>query len=311
MRSFWVVSPNVEGKASDWKPIILREHIAVMGWGPNNEMGEKFIRIPREDVILIARRHHGRADVVALGVVNGPAEPGNRRGECKRFVNPTRFGSLRNLAPFVPVLRAPKQIPLVKVLRHTKALRELHPKHDPVHRQVCDWIEHLLGNAKSNRPDALLSHQPKVLEVNGAVHVANPPKDRDYDYKFQTEKTIVEARKREAELLEAYRAWIQQKYRYVPKAIKSMNLTNDCFDECRRNLIEAKASTKREDIRMAVGQLFDYGFYAAKQFGKLNRAILLPKKPAANVIEWLKPLDIGVIWRVRGSFRDNSGKKFV
>lgn len=90
-----------------------------------------------------------------------------------------------------------------------------------------------------------------------------------------------------------------------------MGLTNDCFDERRRNLIEAKASIKREDIRMAVGQLFDYGFYAAKRFGKLNRAVLLPKEPAADVIEWLQPLEIGLIWHVRSGFRDNAGKKFV
>src|SRR5208282_5024712 len=116
MRAFWVVSPNVGEKASDWKRIILRQHIAVMGWGSNRKIGERFIRIPPEDVILIARRHRGKAELVALGVVWGPAEVGNVRGKFMRFVNPTRFGSLRNLGPFVPVRNVPRDIPFMKAL---------------------------------------------------------------------------------------------------------------------------------------------------------------------------------------------------
>ena len=56
---------------------------------------------------------------------------------------------------------------------------------------------------------------------------------------------------------------------------------------------------------------FDYGFYAAKRFGKLNRGVLLPKEPATEVIEWLQPLEIGVIWRTQRGFRDNAAKRFV
>lgn len=103
----------------------------------------------------------------------------------------------------------------------------------------------------------------------------------------------------------------QKKHGYVPAALTAMGLTNDCSDDHRCNLIEAKASAKREDIRMAVGQLFDYGFYAAKRFGQLNRAVLLPKEPATSLIEWLQPLDIAVIWRTRRGFRDNAAKRFV
>ena len=303
MKAFWVVSPNVGGRASDWKQIILREHIAVMGWGPNHEIGERFKRIPPKDVILIARRHRGKADPVGLGVVRGPAEMGNARGKSKRFLNPTRFGSLRNLDPFVPVLDAPKGIPVMKALSHPMALAKLHPRRNPAHKQVCDWMEQLLRNGNKGSSEGLIYNEPLPAQRNKKeVHLVDPPKNLDYDYKFQPRSTIVRARKREAELLEAYRTWIQEKHGYFPGAIKALKLTNDCFDENRCNLIEAKASTKREDIRMAVGQLFDYGFYAGKQFGEINRAILLPRRPPAELIEWLLPLNISVIWRRRGVF---------
>jgi len=143
------------------------------------------------------------------------------------------------------------------------------------------------------------------------VHLVSLPENRDYGYEFKPKSAIVNARKREAELLEAYRAWIEKKHGYIPQALKVFSLTNDCFDERRRNLIEAKASTQPEDLRMAVGQLFDYGFYAEKRFGKLNRAVLLPRKPAAELIEWLLPLGIKVIWRERALFRDNAERRFT
>ncbi len=311
MRSFWVVSPNVGGKACAWKQTILREHIAVMGWRPNHPIGERFTQIPSQDAILIARRHHGKPELVALGVVRGPTELGAKRGKFKKFVNPSGFGSLRSLDSFVQVLDVPKHIPLIKVLGHAMALVKLHPKRNPIHRQVCSWMDQLLQNGRAKTTGHMASGELKATQGNNKVRLVNPPNNRDYGYKFETNKTIVDARKREAKLLEAYRVWIQEKYGYVPRAIEALKLTNDCFDERRHNLIEAKASTKREYIRMAVGQLFDYGFYAEARFRKLNLAILLPRKPAAELIEWLVPLNIKLIWRKRGVFRDNADGKFT
>src|SRR6266480_5612893 len=257
MRSFWVVSPNVGGKASDWKQIIGREHIAVMGWRPNHPIGERFTQIPSQDAILIARRHHGEPELVALGVVRGPTARGEKRGKFKKFRNPSGFGSLRNLDPFVQVLDLPEHIPLIKVLSHAMALVKLHPKRNPVHMQVCSWMDQLLQNGRAKATGHLALGEVEATHGNKKVRLVSQPKNRHYGYKFQAKKTIVEARKREAKLLEAYRVWIQKKYGYVPRAIEALKLTNDCFDERRQNLIEAKGSTKREDIRMAVGQLFD------------------------------------------------------
>jgi hypothetical protein len=66
-----------------------------------------------------------------------------------------------------------------------------------------------------------------------------------------------------------------------------------------------------QEIRMAVGQLFDYGFYAEAKYGKPNLAILLPRKPAAELVEWLVRLNIKLIWRKRGVFQDNAEGRFT
>ena len=49
--------------------------------------------------------------------------------------------------------------------------------------------------------------------------------------------------------------------------LKREGLCCDRFEKKRHNLIEAKSSTKREYIRMAVGQLLDYA-YQFEKFGK-------------------------------------------
>jgi len=155
MSSFWVVSQNVGDNALGWTNVIPREHIAVMGWGPNHAIGKRFMRIAPGDAVLVARRHKGRPDVVGLGVVRGSAQLGSARGKFKKFVNPTNFGSLRNLAPFVAVRDLPKGIPLIKAVNHSMALVRLHPKRDAAHNEVCDWMDRLLLNRSRRDYDDL------------------------------------------------------------------------------------------------------------------------------------------------------------
>ncbi len=316
----WVVSPNVSpgtpGSLSVWKQIMLRKHAAIMGWGLDHVIGRRFAKeVAHEDIILIARRHNGKPEMVGLGVVQGPAELGSAGGKTKRSVKgmktPRHFGSLRKLSPFVHREKLRERIPLIEALGHTMALAKLHPNRRRAHKQVCRWMVHVLLNESKKRSGNIISGGVAAAQYVGEeVRIVNLPKNRDSGYEFRSKSTVVSARKKEAELLEAYRDWIQQKYGRVPGAIRVRQLTNDCFDEDRCNLLEAKGSIKREDIRMAVGQLFDYGFYAEKRFGKPNMAILLPRKPTKHSVEWLPP-SIKLIWRKRGTFRDNANDKFI
>ena len=62
----------------------------------------------------------------------------------------------------------------------------------------------------------------------------------------------------------------------------------------KRLLLEAKSNTTREKIRMAIGQLFDYERFIKPSPKKL--AILVPKKPRADLIKLLDKLSIMVIY---------------
>jgi hypothetical protein len=60
-------------------------------------------------------------------------------------------------------------------------------------------------------------------------------------------------------------------------------------------IIEVKSSSEKANVRMAVGQLFDYWF-ALKGDADPHIAILLPESPdseCANFLEWM---DIGLMW---------------
>ncbi|MGD0957107.1 MAG: hypothetical protein ABR953_09790 [Candidatus Acidiferrales bacterium] len=86
MKSYWVVSPNIaselKGALDKWKQIIFKKHVAIMGWGPDKEIGRRFVReIAPEDLVLIARRHKGEPELVGFGVVRGPAELGTVEGK--------------------------------------------------------------------------------------------------------------------------------------------------------------------------------------------------------------------------------------
>lgn len=73
------------------------------------------------------------------------------------------------------------------------------------------------------------------------------------------------------------------------------------WKEGRRLLIEAKTASDglggRQHVRQAVGQLFDYRYtYFKKDIDKTDIAILLPKKPAGDIISLLQSLNIEVLW---------------
>ncbi len=153
VRNYWVVSPNVTNEpkfVEEWKEEILRLHSAMFGWAPDeyergSKMGPKFAgktntSIQNGDVILIARRHKGQPDIVALGVVNG---------ECKKkefaFTDEPAF--LRHLDPFQAIKKPPDSVPFDQILNHSRAMVQLHPDSyakNP-HTMVCLWMSRQLG----------------------------------------------------------------------------------------------------------------------------------------------------------------------
>jgi hypothetical protein len=136
------------------------------------------------------------------------------------------------------------------------------------------------------------------------------PESHQLDYKVQTTARTLMAKRIEADLLERYRCWLKRQDRKLSLA-KYGQLQCDGYEVGSRNLIEAKASTSREHVRMAVGQLLDYAFQGRAKFGNPNQAILLPERPKQDIEQWLNDLNISVIWRQGKSFADNANGQFT
>jgi hypothetical protein len=105
----------------------------------------------------------------------------------------------------------------------------------------------------------------------------------------------------EATLVDQYVSWMGKTTRFGHNYIKEAKLFVDLFDLTHWRLIEAKVTTNREAIRMAIGQLRDYKrFYHGRH---PSLAVLLPCRPSPSRIKLLTDNRIAAIWRTsRGSF---------
>ena len=302
-RQYWVVSPNVDGKGNkmeEWKKEILRHRAAILGWGPDNwrngGMGPRFAgnsdarsNIQLGDIVLIARGKRS-ADMVGFGVVKGQLR-------AERLPPLDNDVYLRDLDPFKRCERAPKSVPILAVLQHTWAFVQLHPEENPDAKRVCEWM------ARQLRLTDRQSHGDTIKERNRR-------RSRTFDYEVRTTRQVKEARRREEQLLDNYEQWLKKQGRHLSRLVYG-RMECDAWEEERQNLIEAKGSISRQDIRMAVGQLLDYAFQMRENFGSLNKAILLPQEPPQDNVKWLEPLGIKVIWRSGRSFIDNADGQFI
>lgn len=292
--------------------------MAFIGWPPDQwghgALGPKFAGkteggIKPGDVVLIARRFNGKPEMVGFGQVIGEAETTTDIELPEEWT-----GSLRKLQPFTSWSLAPVGVPLSQVVRHTKALVELHPQRNEEHRQVCEWMDAQLAAATREQRQSPSSARSGHSMLR-AVKVVSSPNNRQLDYIVQTKAFISKAQKKEAELLEAYAQWLQTRGRAL-KAAKYGQLQCDGIEimegtSDRVNLIEAKCSASREHVRMAVGQLLDYGFQGRHEYPAPHKAILLPHSPSPDIIEWLESINIKVIWRSGVVFLDNDNGGFI
>jgi len=315
---YWVVSPNVHDDREPvhlWKEASVAAHAAFMGWGPNGrsprQIGPKFAGktsqgVQPGDRILIARRHNKKPDIVGFGVVRGKAVT-----RFRRLQGLSAPGSLRKLQPFLPWSLPPPNVPLIKAVRQTMALAQLHPDRDPAHFAVCEWMEKHLREAKLRRARRYLRHltTPGRAPIAASVAIA-APQNRQLDYVRQTPAAIKIAKAAESQLLYEYGLWLKRQDRTLSSAIYG-RLRCDAYEKVTCNLIEAKSATTREHIRMAVGQLRDYAFQGRQEFPNPNKAILLPHKPGPDILEWLAAEQIAVIWRKGKDFFDTAGGRFT
>jgi hypothetical protein len=148
-------------------------------------------------------------------------------------------------------------------------------------------------------------HHPDVETLVRELHLGT-----ELEYKVQRRETAAIAKRTEAKLVIAYQRWLESQSRVLNLA-RYGRLSCDAYEESRNNLIEAKRGANREFIRMAAGQLLDYGYAGREKFGKPNMAILLPKRPDERTLGWLKEIGVHLVWKDGGTFRDNCNGQFI
>lgn len=127
-----------------------------------------------------------------------------------------------------------------------------------------------------------------------------------------TEKAFVapsrkeyEAERREQALVLAFRDHLAgeghdvARLKIVPSG-EAKPLFSDLIDRTTNTLYEAKGTVERGAIRMAIGQLFDYGRFVTPS---PRLAVLLPSEPRGDLRELLRSVGIDLVWR--------DGKRFV
>ncbi|MGH7941370.1 MAG: hypothetical protein ACREFR_09890 [Limisphaerales bacterium] len=174
-------------------------------------------------------------------------------------------------------------------------------------RDLDNIIRHFAGQEQVTK--GIESRPHKTLTF---IRVTDPHKNYQLDYEVRTKKKVFRARKIEAMLLEDYQNFLMGQKRSYQEVRYFGGMWCDAYETGRKSLIEAKSSTDRGCIRMAVGQILDYAFQGRKEFPKQNMAILLPRKPAdSNVEKWLHSLKIYLIWRGKKGFQDNANGRFT
>lgn len=100
---------------------------------------------------------------------------------------------------------------------------------------------------------------------------------------------------KEAQLTRRFQKYLEahhrevMRYRIIP--VGSTTLYSDLADTTDNVLYEAKGSADRMSVRLALGQVLDYGRFVDGS----RLAILLPEAPAADLVELLELHDVGCV----------------
>lgn len=117
------------------------------------------------------------------------------------------------------------------------------------------------------------------------------------------------ARRTEQQLVRRYRDWVRGRGGDLVRVRFDLpdgrRLAVDGFDPSAHLMLEAKGSVRRNDIRMAIGQLFDYQRLMGEP---VTLAVLLPEYPAVDIVELLHSLRITVIWPSSDRFQERSAE---
>jgi len=151
-------------------------------------------------------------------------------------------------------------------------------------------------------------------ESQGASTTDVPVEEQNTERAFvDPSGEIYEIERREQRLVLAYQADLEaQGYEVGRNRIRppgeAKPLFSDVHDRSRNNLIEAKGSGSRANIRMAIGQLADYARFLSPEPAQ---GVLLPDRPREDLEQLLSSCGIAAIWQTYDGFEDNAHGQFT
>jgi hypothetical protein len=134
---------------------------------------------------------------------------------------------------------------------------------------------------------------------NPAARVRTVPIEaRNTERAFVTpDREPYEAERRESDLVHHYWQYLETLGHTVSRLCvvppgESRPLYSDLWYESTRELVEAKGTVNRDNLRQAVGQLLDYGRFADAK----SRAVLVPSRPRPDLLAYLASAGVAVIY---------------
>jgi hypothetical protein len=173
--------------------------------------------------------------------------------------------------------------------------RDAHASGDPsTLRQVIVFRLRPLADLPVTLPPAPVTPSPRPTVEQVSVE------EQHTERAFVTpNRELYELERAEAGLVLRYRLYLQAlghtvtRLRVVPPG-EAAPLYSDLWDETDGELVEAKASVTRDQLRHAVGQLLDYGRFVEAR----SRSVLVPSRPRDDLLAYLRSVDIDVIYPV-------------
>ena len=166
----------------------------------------------------------------------------------------------------------------------------------PVHRREEDVSHTTLATTSSAEPQPISAAELAAPEDHAAA---------TYDVAGSEGGT---ARRRESDLAKTYQQWLEarghevRRWRIRPRG-ELRDLWTDLFDTTDNVLFEAKGVATRDAIRRAIGQLLDYRRHIPTD---PSLAVLLPARPADDLVDLLDSLNIACVYAAEGGFRSTN-----
>ena len=231
------------------------------------------------------------AGIYAIGTVTGPVFPTSLKGDGYWRRRPSGSVHAAPLAVNRYLFDAPiEKATLASDPDFANALILRMPRTaNPIRMTAAEW-----GVVKRHIPTGAPAPRAPGQRQPGEVVVTSRPLSTSIETTVVTTQASERTRHfREARLVSCYEEQLGRPLETLSARLDSGTLlVADGYDRQTNTLIEAKATADRADVRMAIGQLFDYQKHLAPG---ANLAVLLPELPSEDLLELMQQLDIKVL----------------